>query len=108
MCFCLSAEPLRAEPVAYDKFPCLFKLASITLSLPRTGSRQEDIFNLLIDVLLPRSKPGNGIIVLNRPPLSRNVGYWYRGVFREIKRDIFWAKSVFQCTLLWVFSSSSE
>jgi hypothetical protein len=108
MCFCPSAEPLRAELVAYDKFPGLLKLASITLSLPRTGSRQEDIFNLLIDILLPCSKPGNGIIVLNRPPLSRNVGYWYRGVFREIERDVFWAKSVFQCTLLWVFSSSSE
>ena len=94
--------------VAYNKFPGLFKLASITLSLPRTGSRQEDIFNLLIDVLLPRSKPGDRVIVLNRPPLSRNVGYWYRCVLREVECDVFWAKSVFQCTLLWVFSSSSE
>lgn len=75
--------------VAYDKLPGLFKLASITLSLPRTRSRQEDIFNLLVDILLPSSKPGNGIIVLNRPPLSRNVGYWYRCVFREIERDVF-------------------
>jgi hypothetical protein len=75
--------------VDYDKFPGLFKLASITLSLPRTGSRQENIFDLLIDVLLPSSKPGNGVIVLNRPPLSRNVRYWYRGVFREIERDVF-------------------
>jgi hypothetical protein len=75
--------------VAYDKFPGLFELASITLSLPRTGSRQENIFDLLIDVLLPSSKPSDGIIVLYSPPLSRNVGYWYRGVFREIERNVF-------------------
>jgi hypothetical protein len=75
--------------VAYDKFPGLFKLASITLSFPCTSSRQEDVFNLLVDILLPSSKPGDGIVVLNSPPLSRNVGYWYRSVFREIKCNVF-------------------
>ena len=74
--------------VAYNKFPGLFKLASITLPLPRTGSRQEDIFDLLVDILLPGSEPGDGIIMLNRPPLSRNVGYWHRCVFREVERDV--------------------
>jgi hypothetical protein len=52
----------------------LFKLGHITLALERTARRQEDILMVTIDVLSPRRKPRNGILMNDLFPLAGDIG----------------------------------
>jgi hypothetical protein len=83
MCFYTSAPiAVHSPDRTHDKISGLLELVSVTLSLPGTSSRQEHIFDLLVDILLPRSEPGNGIVMLHPLPFAGNVGYRDRSVFR--------------------------
>lgn len=82
MCFYMSADIYKyVIGQTHDKISGLLELVSVTLSLPGTSSRQEHIFDLLVDILLPRREPGNGIVMLHPLPFAGNVGYRYRSIF---------------------------
>lgn len=41
----------------------LFELSHITLTLERRVGSEEDVFDVVVDVLLPGSEPGDGVLV---------------------------------------------
>jgi hypothetical protein len=64
------------------KFTGFLELGHITLTLERTAGRQEDVLMVTVDVLSPRRKPSNSVIMNDLFPLSRNIRNW-NGCFRS-------------------------
>jgi hypothetical protein len=70
------------------KLTGLLELGHITLALKRTAGRQEDVLMATIDVLSPRRKPSNSVIMDNLFPLSRDIGNWNRCFRSYVKGNI--------------------
>jgi hypothetical protein len=66
----------------------LFELNHITLALKRTAGRQEDILMVTVDVLSPRRKPSNGVVMNDLFPLSRNIRNWSRCIRSYVNCDV--------------------
>ena len=54
----------------------LLELGHVTLTLERTAGRQEDVLVVTIDVLGPRRKPSDSVIMNDLFPFSRDIGNW--------------------------------
>jgi hypothetical protein len=70
------------------KLSGLLKLGHITLALERTARRQEYILMTTVDVLSPRRKPSNSVIMNGLLPLARNVGNWNGCIGSYVDGDI--------------------
>jgi hypothetical protein len=70
------------------KLTGLFELGHITLALKRTAGRQEDIFMATVDVLGPRRKPSDGIIMNDLFPLPWNIGNGNRCIRSYVNCDV--------------------
>lgn len=67
----------------------LFKLLPIALTLPCASRREEDVFRIPIDVLLPVRQPGDSVVMHDLFPRSRDVGYGHRSRLGDVDNDIF-------------------
>ena len=54
----------------------LLELGHVTLTLERTAGRQEDVLVVTVDVLGPRRKPSDSVIMNDLFPLPRDIGNW--------------------------------
>ena len=70
------------------KLPGLLKLGHITLALERTARSQEDILMATVDVLSPRRKPCNSVIMKDVFPLARKIGDWNGCIISYVDDDI--------------------
>lgn len=73
---------------AYLQLARLLELITVALALDGTGSREEDIFALAVDILLPMCKPSDGVIVDHRLPRARHIGYRHRLGFANVDYDV--------------------
>lgn len=52
----------------------LLELGHITLTLERRVGSEEDVFDVIVDVLLPGSEPGDGVLVDDLRTRRRRAG----------------------------------
>lgn len=72
----------------YLELARLLELVHIALALERAARREEDVFVVAIDVLNPRRKPSDGVVVDDLLPVTANVRLRYGGVLADVDRDI--------------------
>ena len=71
----------------------LLELVHIALALERTARREEDVFVVAIDVLNPRRKPSDGVVVDDLFPVATDVGLRHGSVLADVDRNILRAYS---------------
>lgn len=92
----------------FDELAGLFEFRPIGLTLPGRGGREEDVFRAVVDVLFPLGEPGDGRVVFDEFPFTRNVGFGRRGVGTDIEGDVLGTESELERSFAWVFASTTE
>lgn len=78
---------------AHLQLTSLLKLLHVALSFEGATSSKEDILVVSVDVLRPICQPGNGVVMLDSFPFSRNVRYGYGSIFANVEGNIFGSHS---------------
>mmetsp|Transcript_28320 Transcript_28320/g.37698 ORF Transcript_28320/g.37698 Transcript_28320/m.37698 type:complete len:225 (-) Transcript_28320:447-1121(-) len=87
----------------------LVVLASITLPLETTLSRQLHVLNLIVDIFLPLTQPLHlWIMTYISPCMSRDYAGRHTRALRHVKLHLFWCDTLFQFTHFRMLSSPSE
>jgi hypothetical protein len=66
----------------------LFELFQVRLTLERRAGREEDVFDVLVDVFLPGREPGDVVVVHDVLPLVALGRLRDRRVLADVDRDL--------------------
>ena len=85
----LQRERGRTKSKAHLEGARLFKLFQVRLALERRAGREEDVFDVPVDVLLPGREPGDVVVVHDVLPLVALRRLRDRRVLADVDRDLF-------------------